>query len=250
MVPFLRPYVDWMLRNESTYCEPFVGGGWVLLDVALRYPHLRLFVNDGDADLSAFWAVVAGTQRDTNRLCECLDITPTLEMYDELRTTQTKSTLDRAFRAVFFTRTSFSGLPTNSPVGGRAQKGRWTIASRYDRRRIVNAVQETHNLMKNRTSVSCEDALDFIARHAGQPLYADPPYFEVEGLYRVSLSRAQHVQMSRWLRGRNKWVLSYDDCAGIRNLYDWANVERVPVQYRINRKAKEVNRTAELVITP
>jgi len=42
----LRPHLARLLRGETDYAEPFVGGGAVLDYVAAQFPHLRLHAND------------------------------------------------------------------------------------------------------------------------------------------------------------------------------------------------------------
>ena len=49
-------------------------------------------------------------------------------------------------------------------------------------------------------------------------LYADPPYMESEGLYKVK--EFDHEALREMLGARDKWVLSYNNCDAVKRLYD------------------------------
>jgi DNA adenine methylase len=66
-------------------------------------------------------------------------------------------------------------------------------------------------------------------------LYLDPPYF-VKGndLYQFGFSREDHARLSTTLKNtQHAWLLSYDDCPEIRELYKWACIEAIDVNYSI-----------------
>lgn len=50
--------------------------------------------------------------------------------------------------------------------------------------------------------------------------YCDPPYYETEGHYEVVFSKEDHIRLCRALRNiQGKFLLSYNDCEFIRELY-------------------------------
>src|SRR5699024_5860482 len=50
--------------------------------------------------------------------------------------------------------------------------------------------------------------------------YCDPPYYETEGHYEVVFSKEDHIRLCRALRKiQGKFLLSYNDCEFIRELY-------------------------------
>src|SRR5262249_40849700 len=147
----------------------------VALMVAERYPRLELRLNDLDPDLSALWRVVAG--KDVQSLCDRLDIRPTLDLFTHLRRTEATDEIDRAFRAGFFSRCSFSGLLHGSPLGGYRQVSPNRVFSRYHGVRLIEQVMQAHRLLTGRTLVSCMDGAQYVRRHPDAPMYLDPPYF-------------------------------------------------------------------------
>ena len=67
-------------------------------------------------------------------------------------------------------------------------------------------------------------------------LYLDPPYFDKgNDLYQHGFERKDHERLAEALQNTNHtWVLSYDDCPEVRELYeDWASVEPLNVNYSI-----------------
>jgi DNA adenine methylase len=92
----------------------------------------------------------------------------------------------------------------------------------------------------------------------GGVLYLDPPYY-VKGndLYQCGFTEEDHHRLAESLRNTsNPWILSYDDCPEVRELYQWAKYESVDVNYSITgnldkKSDKRKSRTKpELIIYP
>ena len=50
--------------------------------------------------------------------------------------------------------------------------------------------------------------------------YCDPPYYETEGHYEVVFRKEDHKRLRDTLAGcKGKWMVSYNDCSFIRELY-------------------------------
>ena len=68
------------------------------------------------------------------------------------------------------------------------------------------------------------------------PFYCDPPYFETEGHYEVVFRKEDHVRLRDTLAGiEGKFMVSYNDCEYIRELYQDFQIEAVT---RINNLAQ------------
>ena len=73
--------------------------------------------------------------------------------------------------------------------------------------------------------------------------YCDPPYYKTEGHYEVVFRRDDHVRLRDVLGGiQGKWLLSYNDCAYIRELYEGYQIETVK---RLNNLAQRYNQGEE-----
>lgn len=83
--------------------------------------------------------------------------------------------------------------------------------------------------------------------------YVDPPYFQTEGYYEVVFNKEDHLRLRNTLKDiKGKFLLSYNDCEYIRELYKDFHIESVT---RVNnlgmRYANEKNNAeyAELLIS-
>ncbi|AFV10951.1 MAG: DNA adenine methylase [Firmicutes bacterium] len=73
--------------------------------------------------------------------------------------------------------------------------------------------------------------------------YCDPPYFETEGHYAVEFRREDHARLRDTLAGcQGKWLVSYNDCEYIRELYKDYQIEAVS---RINNLAQRYDNGCE-----
>lgn len=73
--------------------------------------------------------------------------------------------------------------------------------------------------------------------------YCDPPYYETEGHYEVVFRKEDHVRLRDTLSGiQGKFMVSYNDCAYIRELYEGFHIESVN---RINNLAQRYDGGSE-----
>ena len=73
--------------------------------------------------------------------------------------------------------------------------------------------------------------------------YCDPPYYQTEGHYAVVFRLEDHYRLRDALTScRGKWLVSYNDCDFIRELYAGANIESVS---RLNNLAQRYDGGSE-----
>ena len=68
--------------------------------------------------------------------------------------------------------------------------------------------------------------------------------------YRERMTLADHLRLADALRKAKNWVLSYDNCPAIAELYSWAQCHALSALYRVNQKGKKCVTGSELVIVP
>lgn len=242
-----------LLADASLYIEPFAGGFSVGLSVARDYPHLEIWLNDLDEDVSAFWDVlVHGTEREFLQLLDFIRQEPTIKLFEQLRATPPLDKVERAYYAQFFNHCCFSGCLSSGPLGGYDQSGPCKIGNRFNRKRIIAECIETRKLLLGRTKVFCRDGVELI-REAPQDavLFIDPPYVKAgQSLYRKYFQPEQHKALAEALRGRTKWVATYDITPEIEAHYDWATFEQLPVKYSVRSSNKSLVNASEYLITP
>lgn len=80
--------------------------------------------------------------------------------------------------------------------------------------------------------------------------YCDPPYYMTEDHYAVEFPKTDHVRLRNALeKCEGKWMVSYNDCAYIRELYEGCHVKAVS---RLNNMAQRYDHGCEypeLIIT-
>jgi DNA adenine methylase len=248
LLPILKEYISALgFKNGDTWYEPFVGGGSVALNIACRYPHSSLYLNDLDQEIAALWRVISGNKEAFDTLYHMIDLTPTIENFNYLRGREPTTDYERAFYAVYFNHTTFSGIRTSGPIGGAGQKSKWSISCRYNAKKIQKDLLSARKLLQGRTRVSDIDGIDFVRAINGF-LYIDPPYFHKgESLYRHTID---HSALAEVLKRKDNWLLSYDAADEVKQLYDFANIDEVPARYSIAGKKYKWAGKKEYIITP
>jgi len=240
LINYLLPHL-----NKEHLTDAFVGGGSLPLAYAQKYPAATLHLNDLDANIFSFWHTVA-TGEKLSALLELVGRRPTVELFKHLRETVPETMIDKAYYAVFFNRTTFSGIATASPIGGYRQESKWAIDCRYNIDRLQKNIVAAHELLRGRTIVTNVCATEVLTNKG---MYLDPPYFvKGDALYPVKFR--EHVTMSERLVDYKNWALSYDDAPEIRDLYKWAQIDEVSVNYTIRGKKTSGKKTNELLILP
>jgi DNA adenine methylase len=244
--------------DRDTYIEPFFGGGSVFLALYQEdlFPNLiSVFVNDKDPGIAAIWKMVFHYCNDFCRLIN--DYTPTVEDFysfkNALLDPDNIPVQQLALMKLAIHQMSYSGLGTKAggPIGGKLQASsygidcRWSPASMCKKIKKINAiVDEPINVC-----VTSDDASKYIkwADHKTF-MYIDPPYFDKgDELYQVGFSNQDHIDLAEQLNNIDTpWLLSYDNVPEIRELYDWAVIEEVDVNYTI----KTARKKTELLIHP
>lgn len=258
LLPQILPFIDASLKEASEgFVDAFVGGGSVLLAVAEKYPQLQLYANDKDLDVSAFWEIMSrGTNSELSELKRLLEQKPTTALYYELRQKKPASIsmVEAAYQAIFFNRTSFSGDMRHaaSPIGGKNQSSKYTVDCRYNTKKLLEQVDAIHKLLKGRVIVSPYDINSYDAiKNEKLTLYIDPPYV-IKGnmLYEERMNSSDHLALSKTLSNRKNWILSYDNCPQVLELYDWANINLIDVAYCIKGAKTNWQNTKEVLILP
>lgn len=92
----------------------------------------------------------------------------------------------------------------------------------FDVRKCFDAIwQASHRLSE--TVIENKDFEALIRQYDRDNafFYCDPPYYETEGHYEVVFRKEDHMRLRDTLKAcRGKWMVSYNDCDFIRELYD------------------------------
>lgn len=255
LLKVIRPQIDLMIKNGAAeYHEACVGGGAVVASVAKDYPGLPLSINDADPYMYLFWQIlVNGSENELKRLFELIRQTPTVELFKRLRREEPESCMDMAYQAIFFNRTTFSGIHNSGPYGGYAQDKQHKITDRFRSDQIIDDILRLRLLLRGRTTVSRRSVIDYMRFFVGKNdiVYIDPPYVERgNSLYPVGMNLQEHQALSQILRSKRNWILSYDRCPATTEMYEFATKLLVPVKYSVTANGTRRGTQFEYFILP
>jgi DNA adenine methylase len=248
-----RPILERLHENPNNdYREPFFGGGAIGIRMMMT-SNSNCWFNDLDPTVCALWQAVA------NHSCELKqaisEFVPSVDEFRRIKSDFLTGAATSSSRIVRVARDklalqamSFSGLGvrSHSPVGGWAQHSP-AIASRW----LPESLCKRIDLISPhfaRARVTNLDFTSMLSDDACAAIYLDPPYYRAgPELYQHSFSPADHLRLRDLLRHTgHTWLLSYDDCPAVRELYSFAHIEEVEVTYSVSKS----RRTRELLISP
>lgn len=252
-LPKIFVHLEPILETSTSFIDVFTGGGSVLLSVASKYPKISLFSNDKDYWIYCFWKIVSDTDTSKlNNLISLLETKPTLDLFYKLRNESTTDEIQCAYKAIFFNRTAFSGILSSGPIGGKEQKSKYTIDCRFNFIKLKAIILNCNKLLAGRTIVTnCDFSNLDVFTKTNNAAYCDPPYYLAgKSLYVEYMNSLQHQQLRDLLSNRQNWVLSYDDCSEIRELYSQHKIIDLSTRYSIDGKKENWKNKNELIILP
>lgn len=230
-------------KDYGRYIEVFGGGGWVLFG---KTPERNEVYNDYNNNLSNMFAVVRdqplafiqelgylpengrnifnlyreiiSKQRIEDKYVE--EEMKKVKVYfteiqaEEIRTIMMKNRIenqDVQMAVAFFKLIRYSYGSGCRTFGCRA----------YDVRKAFSTVWDVSERLAQVT-IENKDFEELIIQYDRPDafFYCDPPYYETEGHYEVVFSKEDHIRLCRALKNiQGKFLLSYNDCEFIRELY-------------------------------
>jgi len=252
LLPVIMPYIDKILSGHDSFTDTFVGGGSVLLEVAEKYPKIQLYANDKDYWIYCFWKIISDVYSVPYLdMLNLVDQQPTLDQFYKLRAEQTTDEVRCAYKAIYFNRTTFSGISYSGPIGGKEQKSAYPIGCRYNSQKLRKKIGKCRELLLGRTIVTNEHFVDYDRLYGNDPMYLDPPYYQKgSSLYSEKMLPGDHFDLAVLLHSRKNWVLSYDDCIDVHDLYNGHEIIDLAARYCINGRKDKWEHKNELIILP
>lgn len=195
--------------NLKILCSPFIGGGSVELACASK--GITVHGYDAFEPLVNFWQVALAHPSRLANTVEKFHPLSKEEFYKlQIEYDSISGKIERAAILYALNRSSFSG--TTLCGGMSPNHPRFTPSSIHRLRRF-----RAKNL-----SVACADFSKSIPKHQNHFLYLDPPYANGEKLYGQKGDMHDgfsHETLADLIRSHDRWILSYNDCELIRDLY-------------------------------
>ena len=198
------------IPDGETICSPFLGGGSV--ELACANKGMRVYGYDNFKPLVEFWQCIL---KDPVKLADTVQHHYPLpkEKFYELQRSQgkSKSKYERAARFYVLNRASFSG--TTMSGGMSPHHPRFTESS----------IDRIRNFESDNLSVKQADFKESIPKSEDHFLYLDPPYMLDQKLYGRNgdmHTGFDHEGLAEILKGRDKWILSYNNSEEVRHMYN------------------------------
>lgn len=245
---FMRQY---MMDNHLTgmsYAEPFAGGAGLALHLLMEEYVDRIYINDLDRAVYAFWHVMVTRNEDFCRWLSDVKVDMDTRVWARsiYENTATTDEMELAKATFFLNRTNVSGVLNGGAIGGNDQTGKYKIDARFNREDLLNRIKAIGEY-SDRIYVSNDDALDFIKRLDNRDedifIYLDPPYVNKGAdLYLNFYKEEDHKALSEIVHHIHQpWLMSYDDSDLINGLYsDYRRISYRLMQSTSNRMGKEI----------
>ena len=246
-------------KNISTYVEPFVGGGAVLLDLKPK----KAIINDYNAELINVYKVIRDNPQELMLLLEKHQIKNNENYFYEIRSLDREdsyddmSSIEKAARIIYLNKTCFNGLfrvnqagQFNSPYGS------------YKNPNIVNRpAVSAMSIYFNNNNIKImqgdyKQALKGLRR--GSFVYLDPPYLPIstsssftgytEGGFTIEDQKELKRQCDRLNERGIKFLLSNSDHKIIKELYQDYNIITVKARRAINSKGNKRGEINEVLV--
>ncbi|MEA5077515.1 MAG: DNA adenine methylase [Anaerolineaceae bacterium] len=237
--------------NEKIYVEPFAGGSGLALKLLFNHDVDRIILNDIDFRIYCFWhSILTQTTEFINMIVNCQINIDTWYIEKNIYSSPDDySELEVGFATFFLNRCNVSGVLLAGPIGGYAQLGKYKIGARFNKIDLINKISEIGANADNIEFYNM-DAIQFIQTqliHINNDnifLNIDPPYVKKgELLYENSFSETDHAALCLLVKRLDyKWVVTYDKCELIENLYENYQMVELSLQYSAgnNRIGKEL----------
>ena len=218
--------------KHDSYVEPFAGGGSIFF---AKNKVKSNWLNDIDPNLINTFKIIRDRPEELIEILK--DEVALKERHGYFKNEyKPKNDLEKAYRWFYLNRTSYSGIMN-------MQNCFWGYGDKYSMRpeNWPKAIRRTSEKLQG-VKLTAYD-FDKVIKEAkdGSFLFIDPPYFNADQskFYTHSFEKGDHLRLQKILKKhshRLKYLITYDDCAEIREMYSWAHgIMDKTWNYTINR---------------
>lgn len=227
----LTPMVVEILHKNNLiygeYVEPFAGGAGIAMALLLDSFVSKVYLNDIDPAIYAFWHSVLN---NPDELCRLITHTAvTMDEWHRQREIFLDATypnmIKKGFSTLFLNRTNRSGILRGGVIGGLNQEGSYKIDCRFNKKDLIRKINRIAR-HADKIEFSCMDAATFIKNVVPKTspytlVNLDPPYYaKGPDLYTNFYRHQDHISLAKAIsRIRKHWMLTYDDTPEIRKIY-------------------------------
>ena len=249
----LHKIIPHIYSDYEEFREPFVGGGSVFLAAMQRINRMALYkINDLNYDLYCFWKELKENGDELINKIQSIRNTfnKGKELYKYITSENANKTdLERAVRFFVLNRITFSGTTDSGGFSEQAFQKRFTQSS-------IQRLKRLPKLLKNVKIEYGDYEKQLLEPGEDVFIFLDPPYFSAvksklygrNGDLHTSFDHNRFAHNMR--KCPHKWLITYDDCQEIRDLFSFAYIHRWKAQYGMNNVSKKkIEKGRELFIT-
>ena len=236
----LHEYFD--IKNFDNIVSPFFGGGSFEFYMQNNY-NLNIITNDKFTPLYNFWVTCK-----TNKEKLCLELTKNINMIDKTKFTTLRNEiinenniLEQSIMYFIINRCSFSGATLSGGFSLESSTKRFTISS----------IKRIQNLNLDNFNIYNLDFEEFMNNNLNQKnlIFLDPPYYlekysKLYGNNGDMHEYFEHEKLYKYLKNKKNWIMTYNDCDYIRNLYNNFTIIETSWSYGMNKSKK----SSEIII--
>jgi DNA adenine methylase len=231
-------FLSRFIPEFQDYREPFVGGGSMFLYVKQQFPKASCWINDLNYDLYCFWKYAQVGNGELVREIQHIKNTTKdgkalFRHLTDVWCENEASEFDRAVRFFVLNRITFSGTVDSGGYSQKAFESRFTDSAILRLAALESCLEDVRI-----TNLDYEDTLAI--SNADTFMFLDPPYLSATDsrLYgrRGALHKGfDHNRFAQIMQNYcGKWLLTYDDCAKIRENFSFALLQEWQLQYGMN----------------
>jgi len=239
-VNIIKKYADNYFPGRNTILSPFFGGG--SFEIAMKNIGYRIYANDLFFPLYTFWTVIKHRVNDVVEIVKN-EMPITKEKFLKLRKNIMEiNDTEQAASYYIINRCSFSGSTFCGGYSAQSATGRLNESSLHNLSNVKLEGIEFSNM----------DCCDFLQKHPENSntfVYADPPYYIKTYIYGKDGDLHEtfdHVKFAETIKKRSDWIISYNDCEYIRQLYAGCRIFVESWSYGMNASKA----SSEIIILP
>ena len=231
---------------DLAYTEPFAGGYGIGIKLLINNDISHAIINDFDYHIYAIWKCIFDYTEQFIALIDNTEIN--LQAWEKQKKVyndyQNHSLLEVGFSAFFLNRTNYSGVLKGGPIGGIKQTGKYKIDCRFNKARLIKAIQNI-SVFRNKVEIynmEVNEFIDTVILNRQNELFVnfDPPYVtKGEILYKNYFNENDHKKLAKKITTtlqNVQWIMTYDDCEIIKQLYKDYNPQKFYLQYYAGTK--------------
>lgn len=232
--------------QDKAYTEPFAGGYGIGVKLLLNSDIQYAIINDFDYHIFAIWHCIFYDTTSFVKLIENTEINLDIwrQQKDIYNNVDSHSILEVGFSAFFLNRTNYSGVLKGGPIGGIKQTGKYKIDCRFNKAKLIELIKRISEFKDNVElyNLDVNEFIDKVIIKRKNELFVnfDPPYVSKgEVLYKNYFNEEDHRQLSdKIIKNLQnvQWIMTYDDCDLIKQLYKDFNPENYNLQYYVGTK--------------